>query len=140
LRTSELEGQDLSAALETAARRWVAGTPVHVQIETLPVHQKLPGALEQNLLRIAQEAVANAVKHAKARIIRVTLKAEERLLRLQIQDDGQGFEPSGTLSATGGHFGILGMRERAERLGGKFSLTSNLGGGTEVEVTVPFEP
>ena len=78
------------------------------------------------------------MKHARARMIRVELATEGRFLRLGVKDDGQGFEPAGTFSAIGGHFGIVGMRERAQRLGGKFSLSSTPGFGTEVEVRVPL--
>jgi ligand-binding sensor domain-containing protein/signal transduction histidine kinase len=138
LRTSELEQQDLSAALETWARRLVAGSSVHVQVEVSNLNRSLPGDLEQNILRIAQEAVANAVKHARARMISIGLEVQGRFLHLRIQDDGQGFEPYDTFSAGGGHFGIVGMRERAERSGGKFSLASQPGSGTQVEVIVPL--
>ena len=138
LRTSELEQQDLPAALEAAAHRWVAGTAVSIRVSVSEVSSKIPDHLEQNLLRIAQEAVANAVKHAHARTIWVDLAAEDRALHLRIKDDGRGFEPSGGFSIVGGHFGILGMRERAERLGGRFDLASRPGSGTQVEVRVPF--
>jgi signal transduction histidine kinase/ligand-binding sensor domain-containing protein len=138
LRTSELEQQDLTVALDAAAHRWVAGNSVNVHVDVSGVNQKIPEELEQNLLRIAQEAVANALKHAHARTIWIELEAEHRALWLRIKDDGQGFEPSGAFSIVGGHFGILGMQERAERLGGKFALASHPGSGTQVEVRVPF--
>jgi signal transduction histidine kinase/ligand-binding sensor domain-containing protein len=138
LRTTELENQDLPAALEASARRWAAGSSVDVQLQITGVQQKLPAELELNLLRIAQEAVANAMKHARASMIRVELAMEGRSLRLGVKDDGQGFEPAGTFSLIGGHFGIVGMRERAQRLGGRFSLSSSPGSGTEVEVSVPL--
>ncbi len=140
LRTSELEERDLPTALQILAREWVAGSPISVEIEVGDVNARLPGNLEQNLLRIAQEAVMNAVKHAKAHMIWVGLAIEGRFLHLHIKDDGQGFDISGSYSATGGHFGVLGMRERAERLGGQFSLASQPGSGTQVEVTVPIAP
>jgi len=138
LRTSELEGHNLSAALVASAYRWVAGSPVNVQVEVSSVKQKLPEDLEQNLLRIAQEAVANALKHARAAVISVTLQEEAGILLLRVEDDGQGFEPSSEFSLRGGHFGILGMRERAEKLGGQFNFTSHPGAGTQVEVKVPL--
>jgi ligand-binding sensor domain-containing protein/two-component sensor histidine kinase len=138
LRTSELEEQDLPAALETWARRLVAGSSISVQVEVSNIDRSLPGDLEQNVLRIVQEAVANAVKHARARMILIGLEIEGRFLRVRIRDDGQGFEPLDTFSASGGHFGIVGMRERAERSGGKFCLESHPGSGTQVEVIVPL--
>jgi ligand-binding sensor domain-containing protein len=140
LRTSELERQDLPAALETSAHHWVAGSSVDVRVDVSGVSRKIPENLEQNLLRIAQEAVANALKHANARTIWVKLEAEDCALRLRIKDDGRGFKPSGAFSILGGHFGILGMQERAQRVGGNFDLTSSPGFGTQVEVMVPFAP
>jgi signal transduction histidine kinase len=111
---------------------------VNLQVEVSGVKQKLPEDLEQNMLRIAQEAVANALKHAHPHGIWIDLTQDSGILRLCVKDDGQGFEPSSTFSVNGGHFGILGMRERAERLGGEFEFASRLGAGTEVEVRVPL--
>jgi len=59
-------------------------------------------------------------------------------LSLRVEDDGRGFEQQEAFRASGGHFGLLGMRERAERLGGALNLRSHPGDGTEVEVTVPL--
>jgi hypothetical protein len=138
LRASELEEQNLPAALESLTRQWVAGSPTSVQVTISNVNQSLPSQLEQNILRIAQEAVVNAVKHARAHMIWVGLEVQGRILHLDVKDDGEGFEPSDTLPAKAGHFGIVGMKERAERLGGTFSLTSRPGSGTQVEVVVPI--
>ena len=63
---------------------------------------------------------------------------EARKLYLRIKDDGHGFEQDGVFASRGGHFGLLGMRERAERLGGELHLDSHPGEGTEVEVQVPL--
>lgn len=138
LRATELDNLDLPSALADSARRCVAGSAVAVQLEIGEINQPLPADFELNLLRIAQEAVTNAMKHAKPRTIRVELKREQHCLRLGVTDDGQGFEPSGSFSITGGHFGIVGMRERAQRLGAKFDLISSPGFGTQVEVRIPL--
>jgi signal transduction histidine kinase len=94
--------------------------------------------MEQHVLRIAQEAVTNAVKHAKAKIVSIELEGEEQLLPLRIKDDGIGFEPPRAFSVFGGHFGILGMQARAKRLRAEFILASSPGAGTQVEVRIPF--
>jgi len=94
--------------------------------------------MEQNLLRIAQEAVTNVLKHAGASKIWVLLHMEARRLYLRITDNGLGFEQSNIFSALGGHFGLIGMRERAERLGGELRLETQPGSGTKVEVTAPL--
>jgi ligand-binding sensor domain-containing protein/two-component sensor histidine kinase len=138
LRTSDLEGRDLSTALGTSARLWAAGSAVQVRVETSGSRRELSSDLEQNILRIAQEAVANSLKHAHAQTIWIDLSIEASLLQLRVKDDGQGFEPPDGFSLAGGHFGLLGMQERAERLGGKLALASQPGSGTEVEVTVPL--
>ena len=122
LRASALEGHDLPAALSQAARQWTAGSEVqvHVDVARLEVAQeraRCPKRPEQHLLRIAQEAVANTIKHAQASEVRIRLELENGRLRLSVADDGQGFEQTDAFSEIGGHFGLLGMRERAERSG-----------------------
>jgi signal transduction histidine kinase/ligand-binding sensor domain-containing protein len=138
LRASALEGQDLPAALSEAARQWTAGSPVKVHVDVEGSSRKLPEEMEQHLLRIAQEAVTNTVKHAHAKEVWIRLNMDNGKLRMRVADDGEGFEQTDAFSDVGGHFGLLGMRERAERLGGDLQLRSELGEGTEVEVTVPL--
>jgi signal transduction histidine kinase len=138
LRASALEGHDLAAALQSGTRMWTAGSGVEVDVDVSGSGRELPEEMEQNLLRIAQEAVTNALKHAGARKIRIKLHTEARKIYLKIRDDGRGFEQAGVFSSRGGHFGLIGMRERAERLGGELHLASGPGQGTEVEVMVPL--
>jgi len=138
LRASALEGQDLPAALSEAARQWTAGSPVKVHVDVEGSSRKLPEEMEQHLLRIAQEAVTNTVKHAHAKEVWIRLNMDNGKLRMRVADDGEGFEQTDAFSDVGGHFGLLGMRERAERLGGDLQLRSEPGEGTEVEVTVPL--
>ena len=138
LRASALEGQDLAAAIESGTRLWTAGSGVEVAVEITGTGSKLPEEMEQHLLRIAQEAVTNVLKHAGASRIGVTLHLEAHNLHLRIGDNGRGFDQQNVFSSRAGHFGLIGMRERAERLGGELRLASNPGEGTEVEVTVPL--
>jgi signal transduction histidine kinase/ligand-binding sensor domain-containing protein len=138
LRASDLDGHDLPAALTSGTRVWTAGSGVAVDVSVTGEAGRLPDDVEQHLLRIAQEAVTNVVKHAGARRVSINLHTEARLLNLRVKDDGRGFEPSGAFAALGGHFGLLGMRERAERLGGELLLQSHVGEGTEVVVKVPL--
>jgi signal transduction histidine kinase len=98
----------------------------------------LPDEVEHNLLRIGQEAVTNALKHAAATKIHIRLTRESRGVSLRIEDNGRGFDQSDAFSPLTGHFGVLGMRERAERLGGSMRLTSSPGQGTTVEVRAPL--
>ncbi len=138
LRASALEGHDLPSALSEAAHQWTAGSPVQVHVDVEGENRPLPEETEQHLLRIAQEAVTNAVKHAKASQVNIHLQMANRKLSLRVADNGRGFEQDEAFSELGGHFGLLGMRERAERLGGELRLHSEPGQGTEVAVTVPI--
>lgn len=138
LRASVLEGQDLAAALQSGTRMWTAGSSVEVAVDVGGAPITLPQEVEQHLLRIAQEAVTNVLKHAGASRIWIKLHTEARKLYLRIVDNGRGFEQQDVFSVRGGHFGLIGMRERAERLGGELRLASHPGEGTEVEVTVPL--
>jgi ligand-binding sensor domain-containing protein/signal transduction histidine kinase len=138
LRASMLEGRNLAAALSAGAQIWTAGSGVDVQVDVSDVERGLSNEYEQHLLRIAQEAVVNAVKHAGASAISVNLRVEAGKILMRISDNGRGFGPEQIFSTADGHFGLIGMRERAERLGGELSLASGPGKGTSIEVTVPL--
>jgi signal transduction histidine kinase/ligand-binding sensor domain-containing protein len=137
LRASILDERDLGAALHSSAMTWTAGSGVEVEVGVTGRQGVFPQEMEQQLLRIAQEAVTNALKHAAATKIWITLTTEGRGISLRIVDNGRGFEQTEVFSSLG-HFGLLGIRERAERLGGGMRLTSRPGQGTEVEVTAPL--
>jgi signal transduction histidine kinase len=96
----------------------------------------LPGAAQYQVLRVAQEALSNARRHAAADRVRVRLAECDGHLELCIADDGQGFDPAG-MGASGG-FGLRTMQERVSALSGTFSLVSRPGAGTEVTVRVPL--
>jgi signal transduction histidine kinase len=96
--------------------------------------QRLAPDKEQELYRLAQEALNNVLKHAHAARVIMRLAVLDGAATLEIIDDGVGFEP--TLRAADG-FGLPGMRERVERLGGRFSIESSPGAGTRVLVEVP---
>ena len=94
--------------------------------------------MEQHLLRIAQEAVTNVVKHAGANQIWIKLHTEARGSICAWWIMAADSSNRSVFFALGGHFGLIGMRERAERLGGELKLASHPGEGTEVEVTAPL--
>jgi signal transduction histidine kinase len=111
------------------ARR--AGLPITVDTgENVP---RLPPELEAGCFRVVQEAVTNALRHARATTIRVRLMSLGGELLLEVADDGAGFDPATT---TGG-FGLTGMRERAELLGGALAVVSAPGRGTTITLRVP---
>ena len=95
--------------------------------------ERLPLPAEEVLYRIAQEALHNVVKHAAAHRVRVEVRRQDGGVRLSVEDDGKGFDPE---RVPEGHLGLAGMRARSERVGARFSCTSQPGEGTTVEVTM----
>ncbi|GAB2676369.1 HAMP domain-containing sensor histidine kinase [Paenibacillus thermoaerophilus] len=133
LRPLELEGRSLREALE----KWFPDFCRQNGLQgMLQLHvQDLADAVEHQLFRIIQEAMANIVKHAQASRVELSLAERDSQIVLQLTDDGKGFV-SGT--AGQGRYGLSSMRERAEKLGGQFELLSRPGSGTRVEVRVPL--
>jgi signal transduction histidine kinase len=91
------------------------------------------------LLCIVQEAITNSIKHAGARMIEVALTCSANDLRLSIRDDGQGMS-RGDGNGPAGHYGIIGMKERASQIGADLEVASTPGRGTKVSVRVPVTP
>jgi len=138
LRADVLERHDLPEALrETIAQAGNGTSPARVMVSGTPRH--LPGWVGNHLLRIGQEAVANAVKHAQAREVGVEVDYQPEALRLRIRDDGRGFDAGDSTASERGHFGLLGMKERAEKIHGRFEIVTAPGQGTTIEVSVPFD-
>lgn len=135
LRDSSLATQPLAEAIRSAVANITAGR--QLEILTVGEAHRLPEIIGHELLRVAQEATTNAVKHGNAQCIVVRLDfTEPAQMRLVIEDNGVGFDPSAPVPA--GHFGIIGIRERVEKLGGSSELRSQPGKGTTVEVKVPL--
>jgi len=136
LRSPILETHDLPGALRKAAEDVTDGMPIRVVLTTDGELRRLPGRLENELLRIAQEAVTNTVRHAEASRIEIELRFAPDSVALRISDDGRGMGEEATLDRES-HFGIISMKERAESLGGRFTVGSPAGGGTRVEAVLP---
>jgi signal transduction histidine kinase len=100
----------------------------------------LPEVVEENLLRIGQEALTNVIKHAHASQAGIELEFGADQVVLQIKDNGMGFAPENAVGPNEGHFGLLGMSERAKRLEGHLTVLSTPGKGTTVRVEIPLEP
>ena len=92
----------------------------------------LPAAVEEGLYRVAQEALNNALKHARATAVTVTVRADGARAELTVADDGRGFDPAAVHDRGG--LGLVGMRERAERLGGALTIASAPDSGTRVSL------
>ena len=124
----------LSTTLQRLAAQQTAETSIQVQVVIVGTPYTLPPDIGMNLLRIGQEALNNAIRHASAQTILTLIYAPQQI-QLQIQDDGQGFDPQ---QLSSGGFGLIGMQQRSDRLGGTFTINSQLGHGTEVKVIVPI--
>jgi signal transduction histidine kinase len=135
LRQPALEVASLPEAISQAVATLREGRQIDVQTEGEP--RRLPGIAEHELLRVAQEAATNAVKHGHAARIAITLAFHPREVRLRIADDGRGFDAEHE-SGKPGHFGLIGMRERVKKLGGQLTLTSQPGAGATLEAAVPI--
>jgi len=131
LRAAPLEGRSLSQALLELS----AGMKTPVGFNLSDSDGKITSRVESGLYRIAREALANADRHARAKQVIVELSITSRRAKLIVEDDGQGFEPQ---TVPAGHFGLIGMNERARLLGGDFKLQSGPGSGTKIEVTIPL--
>lgn len=138
LRSPTLENNDLPTALAETARRLTHDTAIQAQVEVNGTFRPLAQLVEDNLLRIGQEAMNNAVKHAQAQRIFVNLVFDTRRVQLIVRDDGRGFDNQVAGNGRTGHFGLIGMRERAAQIGGTLSIQSSDGSGTEVVADVPI--
>jgi two-component system sensor histidine kinase UhpB len=133
LRPASLETDGLEQALRTHATAVGSRTGLAVTVET-ELGERLPLEVEEALYRIAQEALHNVVKHAAASRTHIRLLREGNRVRLAVSDDGRGFDPA---HAGRGRLGLVGMEQRAERIGGRLEVTSRPGDGATVEVLLP---
>jgi two-component system CheB/CheR fusion protein len=135
LRPQALERGDLVSALASLVGELVHESSVEIEFSHHGVPPRLPPDTESNLMRLCQEALANARRHARASSIRVALVFGPQQVELRVEDDGQGFDPSQQPHPHG--FGFLSMTERAKRMGGQLIIDSQPGQGTRVVVLVP---
>ncbi|MBI4771837.1 MAG: hypothetical protein HY784_15845 [Chloroflexi bacterium] len=138
LRPPMLDMLGLGAAVRSLAEEWSAqcGVAVHLDLPPNAALQSLPGDVAVNLYRVAQEALANVAKHAQAGRVDIRLAGEDNGLSMTIEDDGRGFAMPGDIGdlTAQGHFGLVGLRERVNLIGGTLSLQSAPGQGTRIRV------
>ncbi|HVU18243.1 MAG TPA: histidine kinase [Candidatus Didemnitutus sp.] len=138
LRSRELEQFDLTQALSMAGGQILDGSNISFEMNTTGDRLRLPEIVEDNLLRIAQESLANVVKHSGATAVTLHLKFRPDEVALEIKDNGSGLV-AGRVSTRGEpHFGLLGMTERARRLGGRLDVSGPPGEGTLVCAVIPL--
>jgi signal transduction histidine kinase len=116
----------------------VSHVPVTLEASGRPV--AIDDTVAHVVLMVAREAVSNAVRHAQPRAVRVCVHFTGASVRLQVTDDGRGFDSKKTFTADAGHFGLVGMRERVEGVGGSFEITSSPADGTSLMIEVPVRP
>jgi signal transduction histidine kinase len=132
LRPDALEHDDLWEALKGIIKQTTAGTALHTTCELRGKLPNLPPIWQENVLHIGQEALTNTLKYAQARNFRARLRCSAKEVRLELRDDGAGFE----LKDRHDGMGLTGMRERVEQMNGELQITSARGAGTSVVVTL----
>ena len=140
LGTGPLGGRPLIEALRQATEKIIGDDPVNISVDVIGDQRVLPAGIETALLRICQESLTNIVKYAQASEVTVTVDYGDAAVRLAIDDNGVGFDPSHgqeRREGTGG-FGHISMKERARVLGGDLTVRSSPGHGTLVETTLPL--
>jgi len=139
LRSRALEQFDLPGALSTSGKQLTDGTNINLNVSSKGRVRPLSETIEENLLRIAQEALTNVIKHSGATAVVIELDYGPQNVALQIQDNGNGFEQDKSAGPGEGHFGLLGISERVKRLGGELIVSSEPGKGTTIRVQAPIE-
>ncbi len=136
LRSNESDARDLELAFSRIPREFAA-QDVQFRVIVMGHQRPLHPLLQDDIYRIGHEAVVNAFRHSQASGIEVELDYEPDQLRLLVRDNGHGIDPHVLDVGRSGHWGLTGMRERAERLGAKLKLSSSTTAGTEVVLSVP---
>jgi two-component system sensor histidine kinase UhpB len=137
LRPKILEDLGLGEALAWRADELNASGGPRTTLEIAEMARRLPAEVELALYRVAQEALTNVTRHARARTARLRIERIDGAVRLTVEDDGVGFDVDAPLTHPGG-LGVSGMRERMALVGGRLTIDSLQGGGTRVIATVPL--
>jgi signal transduction histidine kinase len=133
LRSPELDGRQLTSAIQSSIDRVATDASTEVRYSVRGTPRPLNQLIELGFLRICQEALTNALKHAKASRIHVQIVYEPVEVQLCVEDNGHGFD---TREWMGTGFGLTGMHERAEQIGAELAVHSNPGLGTQVVAAV----
>ncbi len=140
LRSQILELHGLEAAIRAMAESAAHSSGPIIQVNVTGESRTLPAAESYNLLRMCQESLANALKHAHAGRIVITIEYHPEEVRLSVSDDGRGFAPGMLEHAENPHFGVLGMRERARKIGAALKINGEPGDGCHVSIVLPVKP
>jgi signal transduction histidine kinase len=138
IRPQALKERELMRAVESAARLALGESSLALRVRTTGRARRLRADVQGVLLRVVQEAVANVARHAAARTVRITLMFRGPRLRVTVADDGRGFVVKRDFRSYTGHWGLVGMQERANQVGGSLAIRSARGRGTVVTLDVPI--
>jgi len=111
------------------------GVPVKYRFSGQPFN--LDQSTAHEMLMVVREALHNAIRHGQPTNVQVSVDFERDELRVEVEDDGRGFDPAQVAASGNGHYGLVGMRERVKRIGGTLSLNSLAGKGTELTIHIP---
>ena len=136
LRSHDVNEKTLPVALQRVTEG-ARGRELEAHFDVHGAYRDLPPGTEREILRVAEEAIHNVKKHAQAKRLTVHLDYGPAEVSLEVRDDGRGFEAQGETKAEPGHFGLMGMRERAATIGGTLEVTSEAGAGTTVRLRAP---
>jgi signal transduction histidine kinase len=136
LRSQALEHGDLAAALTELVHQMTEGTSAQAAVHIEGAVRRLDAAREHHLLRIGLEALTNAIKHSGARRINITLRFSDDATELTVEDEGCGIDHTAA-ERPGSRFGLQGMRERVDKIGGVLQIDSVANAGTRVTVKLP---
>ena len=137
LRSNTLDEKDLAAAVRRTVQRLVGDARLDIRFDA--PREKISDNAVHALLNIVRELAANAVRHGGASVVRVSGSLEDGMLSCAVEDDGFGFDPDDRPGLAEGHFGLQGVEERVDELGGELSIRSRKGEGTRVSFRIRAE-
>ncbi|HJU66721.1 MAG TPA: GAF domain-containing sensor histidine kinase [Gemmatimonadaceae bacterium] len=137
IRPQALKGRELVRAIESVARLALGESTLSLRVTMEGRPRRVRADVQGTVLRIVQEAVANVARHAAARTVRITLRFQKARLRVSVVDDGRGFTVHPDFTSYTGHWGLLGMQERARQFGASLHVRSAPGRGTAVILDAP---
>ncbi len=137
LRSSSESTTDISLLLGKMTEQFSHEFAVPVECEISGKPFTLDQSVVHEVLMVAREALYNAVRHAQPKKVQLTVCFEEDRCRVRVRDDGSGFDPATLSRLAESHYGLIGIRERVERIGGEFTLHTEIGAGTDINIEVP---
>jgi signal transduction histidine kinase len=137
LRTTPSDNLSLETAFSRMRQELGVSEKIGYRVVAQSATRPLRPLIRDEVYRIGREALVNAFRHSSASIVEVEVDYASSYLRVMVRDDGRGIDPVVLQTGREGHWGLVGMRERSESIGGKLKLRSRVGAGTEIELVVP---